>query len=101
MTKEKMNELYEKSQEIVTMMEELGIKEYKGYTLKSISSGTFLMLNDTYISSSLSDTYIDDNLNKFMPAASLEVMKQFENDITNLIFVELFNTYLAFIQKIT
>ena len=101
MTKEKMNELYEKSQEIVTMMEELGIKEYKGYILKSISSGTFLMLNNTCISSSLSDTYIDDNLNKFMPAASLEVMKQFENDITNLIFVELFNTYLAFIQKIT
>ena len=28
MTKEKMNELYEKSQEIVAMMEELGIKEY-------------------------------------------------------------------------
>ena len=33
MTKEKMNELYEKSQEIVAMMEELGIKEYKGYSL--------------------------------------------------------------------
>lgn len=101
MTKEKMNELYKKSQEIVTMMEELGIKEYKGYILKSISSGTFLTLNNTYISSSLSDIYIDDNLNKFMPAASLEVMKQFQKDIENLIFEELFNTYLAFMQKIT
>lgn len=101
MTKEKMNELYEKSQEIVTMMEELGIKEYKGYNLKSISSGTFLMLNNTYISSFLSDTYVDDNLNKFIPAASLEVMKQFEKDIENLIFEELSNTYLAFIRKIT
>jgi hypothetical protein len=36
------------------------------------------------------DTYIDDNLNKFMPATSLEVMKQFENDIENLIFIDLF-----------
>ena len=101
MTKEQMNELYKKSQEIVTMMEELGIKEYKGYLLKSISSGTFLMLNNTYISSSLSDIYIDDNLNKFIPATSLKVMKQFENDIENLIFEELFNTYLAFMQKMT
>ena len=101
MTKEQMNELYEKSLEIVTMMEELGIKEYKGYSLKSISSGTFLMLNNTYISSSLSDTYVDDNLNKFIPAASLEVMKQFQNDIENHIFEELSNTYLAFIRKIT
>ena len=101
MTKEQMNELYEKSLEIVTMMEELGIKEYKGYLLKSISSETFLMLNNTYISSSLSDTYVDDNLNKFIPAASLEVMKQFQNDIENHIFEELSNTYLAFIRKIT
>lgn len=83
------------------MMEELGIKEYEGYTLKSISSGTFLTLNNNYITSTLSDTYINDDLNKFMPAASLEVMIQFQKDIENLIFEELFNTYLAFIHKMT
>ena len=98
MTKEKMNELYKKSQEIVTMMEELGIKEYKGYILKSISSGTFLMLNNTYISSSLTDTYIDDNLNKFMPTTSPEVMEQFESDIKNKIFISLKNNYIQFVK---
>ena len=99
MTKEKMNELYEKSQEIVTMMEELGIKEYKGYLLKSISSGTFLMLNDTYISSSLSDTYIDDNLNKFMPTTTMEIMIQFNDDINNDKFVPLEELYQNFTKR--
>ena len=99
MTKEKMNELYEKSQEIVTMMEELGIKEYKGYTLKSISSGTFLMLNDTYISSSLSDTYIDDNLNKFMPTTTMEIMIQFNDNINNDKFVSLEELYQNFTER--
>ena len=99
MTKEKMNELYEKSQEIVTMMKELGIKEYKGYNLKSISSGTFLMLNDTYISSSLSDTYIDDNLNKFMPTTTMEIMIQFNDNINNDKFVSLEELYQNFTER--
>ena len=98
MTKEKMNELYEKSQEIVTMMEELGIKEYEGYILKSISSGTFLMLNNTCISSSLSDTYIDDNLNKFMPTTTLEIMIQFNDDINNDKFIQLEELYQNFLE---
>ena len=96
MTKEKMKELYEKSQEIVTMMEELGIKEYKGYNLKSISSGTFLMLNNTCISSSLSDTYIDDNLNKFMPTTTMEIMIQFNDNINNDKFISLEELYQNF-----
>ena len=96
MTKEKMNELYEKSQEIVAMMEELGIKEYKGYSLKSISSGTFLMLNNTCISSSLSDTYIDDNLNKFMPTTTMEIMIQFNDNINNDKFISLEELYQNF-----
>ena len=99
MTKEKMNELYEKSQEIVTMMEELGIKEYKGYSLKSISSGTFLMLNNTYISSSLSDTYIDDNLNKFMPTTTMEIMIQFNDDINNDKFIPLEELFQNFVKR--
>ena len=99
MTKEKMNELYEKSQEIVTMMEELGIKEYEGYILKSISSGTFLMLNNTCISSSLSDTYIDDNLNKFMPTTTMEIMIQFNDDINNDKFVPLEELYQNFMKR--
>ena len=99
MTKEKMNELYEKSQEIVTMMEELGIKEYKGYLLKSISSGTFLMLNNTYISSSLSDTYIDGNLNKFIPTTTLEIMIQFDGDINNDKFIPLEELFQNFVKR--
>ncbi|WP_435308826.1 hypothetical protein [Sebaldella termitidis] len=99
MTKEKMNELYEKSQEIVTMMEELGIKEYKGDLLKSISFGTFLTLNNIYISSSLSDTYIDDNLNKFMPTTTLEIMIQFNDDINNDKFVPLEELYQNFTKR--
>ena len=99
MTKEKMNELYEKSQEIVAMMEELGIKEYKGYSLKSISTGTFLMLNNTYISSSLSDTYIDDNLNKFMPTTTMEIMIQFNDDINNDKFIPLEELFQNFVKR--
>ena len=93
-----MNELYEKSQEIVAMMEELGIKEYKGYSLKSISTGTFLILNNTYVSSSLSDTYIDDNLNKFMPT-TMEIMIQFNDDINNDKFVPLEELYQNFTKR--
>ena len=96
MTKEKMKELYEKSQEIVTIMKELGIKEYEGYILKSISSGTFLMLNNTCISSSLSDTYIDDNLNKFMPTTTMEIMIQFNDNINNDKFISLEELYQNF-----
>ncbi len=99
MTKEQMNELYKKSQEIVTMMEELGIKEYKGYSLKSISSGTFLMLNNTYISSFLSDTYVDDNLNKFIPTTTMEIMIQFNDDINNDKFVPLEELYQNFMKR--
>ena len=99
MTKEKMNELYKKSQEIVAMMAELGIKEYKGYLLKSISSETFLMLNNTYISSSLLDTYIDDNLNKFMPTTTMKIMIQFNNDINNDKFVPLEELYQNFTKR--
>ena len=99
MTKEKMNELYEKSQEIVTMMEELGIKEYEGYILKSISSGTFLMLNNTYISSFLSDTYIDGNLNKFIPTTTMEIMIQFNDDINNDKFIPLEKLFQNFVKR--
>lgn len=99
MTKEKMNELYEKSQEIVAMMEELGIKEYKGYSLKSISTGTFLILNNTYVSSSLSDTYIDDNLNKFMPTTTMEIMLQFNDDINNDKFIPLEELFQNFVKR--
>ena len=99
MTKEKMNELYEKSQEIVTMMEELGIKECNGYVLKSISSGTFLMLNNIYISLSLSDIYINDNLNKFMPTTTMEIMIQFNDDINNDKFIPLEELYQNFTKR--
>ena len=93
-----MDKLFEKSQEIVTMMEELGINEYKGYTLKSISSGTFLMLRDTYISLTLKNDYIGENLNNFMPATTSEVMEQFNSDLNNNFFETLENVYNEYIK---
>ena len=93
-----MDKLFEKSQEIVTMMEELGINEYKGYTLKSISSGTFLMLRDTYISLTLKNDYIGENLNNFMPATTNEVMEQFNSDLNNNFFETLENVYNEYIK---
>ena len=99
MTKEKMENLYEIAKEIVDMMYILGLRQYRNYSLTINSQGNFLKLSNTYISSSLSDIYVYNNLNKYMPATSIEAIKQFEEDIENGIFIELHDMYLAFNQS--
>ena len=94
-----MNELYEKSQEIVTMMEELRIKEYHGYFIRDTAVGDFLILDKIPITSSLSDTYLGNDLSKFMPRTTVEIMEKFENDIENNLFLELENLYDLFTKK--
>ncbi len=96
MTKEKMELLYKKSSEYINMMTELGKNNFKNYTLKLSSQGTFLTLSNTYISSSLKNEYTDDNLNNFIPSTTIEVMKQFESDIDNKVFDELEKAYIDF-----
>lgn len=98
MTKNKMNELYNKSQEIVKMMNGLGINNYASYTIKSIYCGNFLLLNNTCITPTLKDTYTDDNLDKYIPATTLETMKQFELDLNDDIFSDLEYQYAIFIK---
>ena len=99
MTKEKMETLYNKSSEYINMMTELGKDNYKNYKLKFSSQGTFLTLDDSYISSSLKNDYIDDNLSDFVPATTIEIMKQFEYDIDNNFFDELEKSYIYFNKK--
>ena len=47
MTKEKMNKLYNISKIIASMLRELGITNYNGYSSKFTSQGIFLILRDT------------------------------------------------------
>ena len=98
MTKEKMNELYDASKKIVNIMLTLGMTNYNGYTLKFTSQGTFLMLKDTYISLTLKNDYIGENLNNFMPATTSEVMEQFNSDLNNNFFETLENVYNEYIK---
>ena len=101
MTKEKMNELYKKAKKIADIMLTLGMSNYNGYTLKFTSQGTFLMLRDTYISLTLKNNYIGENLNNFMPATTSEVMEQFNSELNNNFFETLENVYNEYIKKKT
>ena len=98
MTKKEMNELYNISKEIIKKMITLGITNYNGYTLKFTSQGTFLMLNDTYISLTYKNTYIGENLNDFIPATTRKVMEQFNSDLNNKFFETLENVYNEYIK---
>ena len=98
MTKEKMNELYNISKKIVYIMSELGITNYNGYTLKFTSQGNFFMLRDTFISPVLKNTYIDGNLNNFIPAITIEIIKKFESDLEQDFFETLENEYIEYIK---
>ena len=99
MTKEKMDKLFKKSQEIKNMMNELGIKEYHGYSILDTVVGNFLVLDGISITSSLSDTYLGNDLSKFIPRTTIEIMGKFEEDIKNKVFLELENFYSLFIKK--
>ena len=94
-----MNEVYEKSQKIKNMMKKLGIKEYHGYFIRDTAVGDFLILDKIPITSSLYDTYLGNDLSKFMPRTTLEIMRKFEEDIKNKVFLELENFYSLFIKK--
>ena len=98
MTEDKIKELFEKSQKIKNMMKKLGIKEYHGYSIHDTTIGEFLMLDEIPITSSLSDSYLGNDLSKFMPKTTVEIMKKFENDIENKLFLELENFYSQFIK---
>ena len=98
MTKEKMNVLYNISIKIVNIMITLGMTNYNGYSLKFTSQGTFLMLRDVYISLTLKNDYIGENLNNFMPATTSEVMEQFNSDLNNNFFETLENVYNEYIK---
>ncbi|MCP1226304.1 hypothetical protein [Sebaldella sp. S0638] len=99
MTKEKINKLFEKSQDIINMMNELGIRKYRGYSFRDTAVGNFLILDDIPITSSLSDTYLGNDLSKFMPRTTVEIMEKFEEDIENNVFLELEDFYSLFIKK--
>ena len=98
MTKEKMTELYNISKKIVNIIITLGMTNYNGYTLKFTSQGTFLMFRDTYISLTLKNEYIGENLNNFMPVTTNEVMEQFNSDLNNNFFETLENVYNEYIK---
>lgn len=99
MTKEKINKLFEKSQKIKNMMKKLGIKEYHGYSILDTAVGEFLVLDDIPITSSLSDSYIGNDLSKFMPRTTIEIIEKFEGDLENNLFLELDNFHSLFIKK--
>ena len=94
-----MDKLFKKSQEIKNMMNELGIKEYHGYSIIDTAIGNFLILDGIPITYSLSNTYLGNDLSKFMPRTTIEIMGKFEEDIKNKVFLELENFYSLFIKK--
>ena len=99
MTADKIKELFEKSQEIKNMMKKLGIMEYHGYSILDTAVGSFLILEEIPITRSLSDTYLGNDLSKFMPSTTIEITEKFKNDIQDKLFLELENFYFFFIKK--
>ena len=97
MTKGKMNELYNISKKIVYMMVDLGIVNYNNYSLKYTSQDVFLIFRGIFISPTLKNTYIQENLNHFIPATTIEIMEQFNSDLNNNFFEILENTYINYI----
>ena len=77
MTEDKIKELFEKSQEIKNMMKKLGIMEYHGYSILDTAVGSFLILEEIPITRSLSDTYLGNDLSKFIPRTAVEIMEKF------------------------
>ena len=98
MTEDKIKELFEKSQKIINMMNELGIIEYRGYSILDTAVGKFLVLDGIPITSCLSETYLGNDLSNFMPATTNEVMVQFNSDLNNNFFETLENVYNEYIK---
>ena len=77
----------------------LGINEYYEYSILDTAVGEFLILGGIPITSSLSDTYLGNDLSKFMPRTTVEIIEKFEDDIKNKLFSELENFYSLFSKK--
>lgn len=86
MKNDKIKELYEKSQEIISMMNILGIKNYYDYSIQCTILVNFLILNNIPITPFLIDTYVNNDLNKFIPKTNIEILKKFNFDIENNLF---------------
>ena len=99
MTEGKIKELFEKSQKIKNMMKKLGIWEYHGYSVMETAVGNFLISDGVPITFSFSDTYHENDLSKFIPKTTVEIMEKFETNIENDIFLELENFYSLFTKK--
>ena len=99
MTEDKIKELFEKSQNIKNMMNKLGILKYHRYSILDTAVGNFLILDGIPITSSLSDTYLGNDLSKFMPSTTIEILEKFENDIQDKLFLKLENFYSLFTKK--
>ena len=61
--------------------------------------GSFLILDRIPITSSLSDTYLGNDLSKFMPRTTVEIMEKFERNNINNLFLEIENFYSLFTKK--
>ena len=61
-----MNALFKKSQEIVNLMNKLEIQKYHGYSVTDTAAENFLVLSGISITSSLFNTYLGNNLSKFI-----------------------------------
>ena len=72
-----MNALFKKSQEIVNWMNKLEIQKYHGYSVADTAAENFLVLSGISITSSLLNTYLGNDLNKFLSRAAVEIMEKF------------------------
>ena len=77
LTKDKMNALFKKSQEIVNLMNKLEIQKYHGYSVTDTAAENFLVLSGISITSSLFNTYLGNDLSKFIPRTAVEIMEKF------------------------
>ena len=78
-----MNALFKKSQEIVNLMNKLEIQKYHGYSVMDTGAENFLVLSGISITSSLFNTYLGNDLSKFISRTAVEIMEKFQNNIEN------------------
>ena len=83
-----MNALFKKSQEIVNLMNKLEIQKYHGYSVTDTAAENFLVLSGISITSSLLNTYLGNDLNKFSSRLLLKLWKNFR------IILKIFILYL-------
>ena len=72
-----MNALFKKSQEIVNLMNKLKIQKYHENSATDTAAENFLLLAGISITFSLLNTYLGNDLNKFLSRAAVEIMEKF------------------------